>query len=204
MIFNKRLKITHTNIIRLFKLSFLLLSFSLVIMIFFVSTKDDFEKTFLVETKDLNLGSEGNSFQIDSAQLSSLNINGNSFKIKANKIYPFDNRIPIISSNEISGNINLSSDIIIEIKAEKLELNSENSTLKLDGGFEIRNKYFQISGNEILFNFNENIIMCNNGFTFLTQHGQISGGKIKIININKLKQNLIFYINDGVNFKYLL
>ena len=173
-------------------------------MIFFVSTKDDFEKTFLVETKDLNLGSEGNSFQIDNAQLSGLNINGNSFKIKANKIYPFDNKLPIISSNEISGNINLSSEIIIEVKAEKLELNSENSTLKLGGGYEIKNKYFQILGNEILFNFNENIIMSYDGFTFLTQNGQISGGKIKIFNIDKLKQNLIFYINDGVNFKYLL
>ena len=51
-------------------------------MIFFVSTKNDFEKTSLVETKDLNIGSEGNSFQIDNAQLSGLNKLGNSFNIK--------------------------------------------------------------------------------------------------------------------------
>ena len=55
-------------------------------MIFFVSTKNDFEKTSLVETKDLNIGSEGNSFQIDNAQLSGLNKLGNSFNIEAKKI----------------------------------------------------------------------------------------------------------------------
>ena len=65
-------------------------------MIFFVSTKNDFEDTSLVETKDLNIGSEGNSFQIDNAQLSGLNKLGNSFNIKARKIHQIDNKLPII------------------------------------------------------------------------------------------------------------
>ena len=72
-------------------------------MIFFVSTEDNFNNNVLVETIDLNIGSEGTSFQIDNAQLSGLNIFGNSFNIKAKKIYPINKQLPIISSNDILG-----------------------------------------------------------------------------------------------------
>ena len=68
----KDLKISYTNIIKVFKIGAVFLSLSLIVMIFFVSSKNDFENSSLVETKDLNIGSEGNSFQIDGAQLSGL------------------------------------------------------------------------------------------------------------------------------------
>ena len=108
----KGLKISYTNIIKVFKIASVLLSLSIIVMIFFVSSKNDFENSSLVETKDLNIGSEGNSFQIDSAQLSGLNKLGNSFNIKADKINQIDNKLPIISGDEIAGRINLSSEII--------------------------------------------------------------------------------------------
>ena len=96
----KDLKISYTNIIKVFKIVSVFLSLSLIVMIFFVSSKNDFENSSLVETKDLNIGSE-NSFQIDSAQLSGLNKLGNSFNIRADKINQIDNKLPIISGDEI-------------------------------------------------------------------------------------------------------
>ena len=98
-------------------------------MIFFVSFKNDFENSSLVETKDLNIGSEGNSFQIDNAQLSGLNKLGNSFNIRADKINQIDNKLPVISGDEITGRINLSSEILVQIEAKIAELNTKNNTL---------------------------------------------------------------------------
>ena len=55
-------------------------------MIFFVSTNSEFETTSLVETKDFNIGSEGDIFLVDNAKLSGSNKLGNNFNIKAKKI----------------------------------------------------------------------------------------------------------------------
>lgn len=173
-------------------------------MIFFVSTKNDFERTSLVETKDLNIGSEGNSFQIDNAQLSGLNKFGNSFNIKANKINQIDNKLPIISGNDITGRINLSSEILIQIKAKIAELNTKNNILRLHGDFKIKNEKYQINGKEIFFNFEKGSIISNHDVTVLFPNGQINGGKIKIYNSEILGKNLVFFINDGVEIKYSL
>ena len=93
-----------------------------MIMIFFVSTNSDFETTSLVETKDFNIGSEGDIFLVDNAKLSGSNKLGNSFNIKANKINQIDNKLPIISGNKITGDINISSQILLQIKAKTADL----------------------------------------------------------------------------------
>ena len=173
-------------------------------MIFFVSTEDNFNNNVLVETNDLNIGSEGTSFQIDNAQLSGLNIFGNSFNIKAKKIYPINKQLPIISSNDITGSINFSSKILIQVKAKIGELNTENNTLKLDGNFKIENDNFKIEGKEIVLNFKNNQIISNKAVTFKFPNGQIDGGKIKIINSKISEDNIFLSISDGVNIKYLL
>ena len=173
-------------------------------MIFFVSTKNDFEKTSLVETKDLNIGSEGNSFQIDNAQLSGLNKLGNSFNIEAKKINQIDNKLPIISGNEIVGRINLSPEILIKIKAEIAELNTQNNILRLHGDFIIENEKYQINGKEIFFNFEKGSIISNHDIKVLFPNWQIYGGKIEIYNSENSGQNLLFFINDGVKIKYSL
>ena len=173
-------------------------------MIFFVSTKNDFDQTSLVETKDLNIGSEGNSFQIDNAQLSGLNKLGNSFNIKAKKINPIDNKLPIISGDEITGRIYLSSEILIQIKAKTAELNTKNNILRLHGDFKIENEKYQIDGKEIFFNFEKGSIISNHDVTVLFPNWKINGGKIEIYNSKKSEKNLLFFINDGVKIKYSL
>ena len=87
-------------------------------MIFFVSTNSEFETTSLVETKDFNIGSEGDIFLVDNAKLSGSNKLGNNFNIKAKKINQIDNKFQIISGSKISGDINISSQIHIKIKAK--------------------------------------------------------------------------------------
>ena len=87
-------------------------------MIFFVSTNSDFETTSLVETKDFNIGANGDIFLVDNAKLSGSNKLGNSFNIKAKKINQIDNKFPIISGSKITGDINISSQILIQIKAK--------------------------------------------------------------------------------------
>ena len=173
-------------------------------MIFFVSSKNDFENSSLVETKDLNIGSEGNSFLIDSAQLSGLNKLGNSFNIRAYKINQIDNKLPIISGDEITGKINLSSEILIKIKANIAELNTKNNILRLHGDFKIENEKYKINGKEIFFNFETGTILSNQAVTVLFPNWQISGGKIEINNTENSGKNLLFFINDGVKIKYLL
>jgi len=173
-------------------------------MIFFVSSKNDFENSSLVETKDLNIGSEGNSFQIDSAQLSGLNKLGNSFNIKADKINQIDNKLPVISGNEVTGKINLSSEVLIEIKAKIAELNTKNNILRLHGDFKIENEKYQINGKEIFFNFEKGTILSNHKVTVLFPNWQIYGGKIEIYNSENSEKNLLFFINNGVKIKYLL
>ena len=173
-------------------------------MIFFVSSKNDFENSSLVETKDLNIGSEGNSFQIDSAQLSGLNKMGNSFNIKADKINQIDNKLPIISGDDITGRINLSSEVLIQIKAKIAELNTKNNILRLHGDFKIENEKYQINGKEIFFNFEKGTILSNHKVTVLFPNWQIYGGKIEIYNSDNSEKNLLFFINNGVKIKYLL
>jgi len=173
-------------------------------MIFFMSSKNDLEKSSLVETKDLNIGSEGNSFQIDSAQLSGLSKSGNSFNIKADKINQIDNKLPIISGDQITGKINLSSEILIKIKAKIAELNTKNSVLRLHGDFKIENEKYQINGKEIFFNFKKGTILSNHAVTVLFPNWQIYGGKIEIYNSENSGKNLLFFINEGVKIKYLL
>ena len=87
-------------------------------MIFFVSTSSEFENSSLVETMDFNIGSKGDIFLIDNAKLSGSDKLGNSFNIKANKINQIDNKFPIISGSKITGDINISSQILIQIKAK--------------------------------------------------------------------------------------
>ena len=173
-------------------------------MIFFVSSKNDFENSSLVETKDLNIGSEGNSFQIDGAQLSGLNKFGNSFNIKADKINQIDNKLPIISGDEITGRISLSSEVLIQIKAKIAELNTENNILRLHGDFKIENEKYQINGKEIFFNFEKGTILSNHKVTVLFPNWQIYGGKIEIYSSDNSEKNLLFFINNGVKIKYLL
>ena len=197
-------KISYTNIIKVFKIGSIFLSLSLILMIFFISTKNDFEKTSLVETKDLNIGSEGNSFQVDNAQLSGLNKLGNSFNIKAKKINPIDNKLPIISGDEITGRIYLSSEILIQIKAKTAELNTKNNILRLHGDFKIENEKYQINGKEIFFNFEKGTILSNHKVTVLFPNWQIYGGKIEIYNSENSEKNLLFFIDNGVKIKYLL
>ena len=200
----KGLKISYTNIIKVFKIASVLLSFSIIVMIFFVSSKNDFENSSLVETKDLNIGSEGNSFQIDSAQLSGLNKLGNSFNIKADKINQIDNKLPVISGNEVTGKINLSSEVLIEIKAKIAELNTKNNILRLHGDFKIENEKYKINGKEIFFNFEKGTISSNHKVTVLFPSWQIYGGKIEIYNSDNSEKNLLFFIKNGVKIKYLL
>jgi len=173
-------------------------------MIFFVSFKNDFENSSLVETKDLNIGSEGNSFQIDNAQLSGLNKLGNSFNIRADKINQIDNKLPVISGDEITGRINLSSEILLQIEAKIAELNTKNNTLRLHGDFKIENEKYQINGKEIFFNFETGTILSNHAVTVLFPNWQVYGGNIEIYNSENSGKNLLFFINDGVKIKYLL
>ena len=173
-------------------------------MIFFVSSKNNFENSSLVETKDLNIGSEGNSFQIDGAQLSGLNKFGNSFNIKADKINQIDNKLPIISGDDITGRISLSSEILIQIKAKIAELNTKNNILRLHGDFKIENNKYQINGKEIFFNFEKGTILSNHAVTVLFPNWQIYGGKIEIYSSDNSEKNLLFFINNGVKIKYLL
>ena len=175
-----------------------------MIMIFFVSTNSDFETTSLVETKDFNIGSEGDIFLVDNAKLSGSNKLGNSFNIKANKINQIDNKLPIISGNKITGDINISSQILLQIKAKTADLNTKKNILKLYGGFQIINEKYKIFGKEIFFNFKDSIITSNQPLTFLFSKGKIHGGKVKIINSENKENGLLFLIMDGVKIKYLL
>ena len=173
-------------------------------MIFFVSTNSDFETTLLVETKDFNIGSEGNIFLVDNAKLSGSNKLGNSFNIKANKINQIDNKLPIISGNKITGDINISSQILLQIKAKTADLNTQKNILKLYGGFQIINEKYKIFGKEIFINFKDSMITSNKPLTFLFSKGKIHGGKVKIINSENKENGLLFLIMDGVKIKYLL
>jgi len=100
-------------------------------MIFFVSTNSDFETTSLVETKDLNIGSKGDIFLVDNAKLSGSNKLGNSFNIKAKKINQIDNKFPIISGSKITGDINISSQILIQIKAKIADFSASENKPRL-------------------------------------------------------------------------
>ena len=175
-----------------------------MIMIFFVSTNSEFETTSLVETKDFNIGSEGDIFLVDNAKLSGSNKLGNSFNIKANKINQIDNKFPIISGSKITGDINISSQIHIQIKAKTAEINTKSNVLKLYGGFQIINEKYKIFGKEIFFNFKDSTITSNQPLTFLFSKGKIHGGKLKIINSENKENDLLFLIKDGVKIKYLL
>lgn len=173
-------------------------------MIFFVSTSSEFENSSLVETMDFNIGSKGDIFLIDNAKLSGSDKLGNSFNIKANKINQIDNKFPIISGSKITGDINISSQILIQIKAKIAELNTKDNILKLFGGFQIINEKYKIIGKEIFFNFKDSTITSNQPLTFLFSKGEIHGGKLKIINSENKENDLLFLINDGVKIKYLL
>ena len=173
-------------------------------MIFFVSTNSEFETTSLVETKDFNIGSEGDIFLVDNAKLSGSNKLGNNFNIKAKKINQIDNKFPIISGSKISGDINISSQIHIQIKAKTADLNTKSNVLKLYGGFQIVNEKYKIFGKEIFFNFKDSTIVSNQPLTFLFSRGKIHGGKIKIIKSENNGNDLLFLMKDGVEIKYLL
>ena len=162
-------------------------------MIFFVSSKNDFENSSLVETKDLNIGSEGNSFQIDGAQLSGLNKFGNSFNIKADKINQIDNKLPIISGDEITGRISLSSEILIQIKAKIAELNTKNNILRLHGDFKIENDKYEINGKEIFFNFEKGTILSIIKLLFCFQIGKSMEVKLKFI-IQKIQKKTCYFL----------
>ena len=77
------------------------------------------------------------SFLVDNAKLSGSNKLGNSFNIKANKINQIDNKLPIISGNKITGDINISSQILLQIKAKIAEINTKSNVLKLLEGFKL-------------------------------------------------------------------
>ena len=173
-------------------------------MIFFVSTSSEFETTSLVETKDFNFGSEGDIFLVDNAKLSGSNKLGNNFNIKAKKINQIDNKFPIISGSKISGDINISSQIHIQIKAKTADLNTKSNVLKLYGGFQIVNEKYKIFGKEIFFNFKDSTIVSNQPLTFLFSRGKIHGGNIKIIKSENNGNDLLFLMKDGVEIKYLL
>ena len=198
------LKINHSNIIKNSNICSIFISFSLVIMIFFVSTNSEFEITSLVETKDFNIGSEGDIFLVDNAKLSGSNKLGNNFNIKAKKINQIDNKFPIISGSKISGDINISSQIHIQIKAKTADLNTKSNVLKLYGGFQIVNEKYKIFGKEIFFNFKDSTIVSNQPLTFLFSRGKIHGGNIKIIKSENNGNDLLFLMKDGVEIKYLL
>ncbi len=173
-------------------------------MIFFVSTNREFENTSLFKTNDFNIGSEGNIFLVDSAKLSGSNKLGNNFNIKAKKINQIDNKFPIISGSKITGDINISSQMLIQIKAKIADLNTKRNVLKLYGGFQIINEKYKIFGKEIFFNFKDSTITSNQPLTFLFSRGKMHGGKIKIIKSESKKNDLLFLIKDGVKIKYLL
>ena len=200
----KGAKISHSNIIKLFKICSIILSFSLVIMIFFVSTNSDFETTSLVETKDFNIGSKGDIFLVDNAKLSGSNKLGNSFNIKAKKINQIDNKFPIISGSKITGDINISSQILIQVNANIADLNTKSNVLKLYEGFQITNEKYKILGKEIIFDFKDTTIISNQPLTFLFSKGEIYGGNIKIIKSKNNRNDLLFLITGGVKIKYLL
>ena len=173
-------------------------------MIFFVSTSKDFETISLVETKDFNIGSDGDIFLVDNAELSGSNKLGSNFNIKAKKINQIDNKFSIISGTKIYGDINISSKILFQIKAKIAELNTKKNLLKFYGGYQIKNEKYQIIGKEIFFNFKESTILSDQPITFLFSKGKIKGGRIKIIKSEKKGSNLLFLIKDGVKIKYLL
>ena len=173
-------------------------------MIFFVSTTREFENTSLVETKDFNIGSDGDIFLVDNAKLSGSNKLGSSFNIKAKKINQIDNKFPIISGRKITGDINISSQIFIQIKAKIADLNTRRNVLKLYGGFKIINDKYKIYGEEIFFNFKDSSIISDQPLTFLFSNGKIHGGKIKIIKSENKENDFLFLIRDGVKIKYLL
>ena len=173
-------------------------------MIFFVSTNSDFETTSLVETKDFNIGSKGDIFLVDNAKLSGSNKLGNSFNIKAKKINQIDNKFPIISGSKITGDINISSQILIQINAKIADLNTKSNVLKLYEGFKITSEKYKIVGKEIIFDFKYSTIISNQPLTFLFSKGEIYGGNIKIIKPKNNRNDLLFLITDGVKIKYLL
>ena len=140
-------------------------------MIFFVSTNSEFETTSLVETKDFNIGSEGDIFLVDNAKLSGSNKLGNNFNIKAKKINQIDNKFQIISGSKISGDINISSQIHIKIKAKTADLHTKRNELKLYGGFQIVNEKYKIFGKEISAKFfGQNFLAKNFWPTILGQN----------------------------------
>ena len=106
--------------------------------------------------------------------------------------------------NEVTGKINLSSEVLIEIKAKIAELNTKNNILRLHGDFKIENEKYQINGKEIFFNFEKGTILSNHAVTVLFPNWQIYGGKMEIYNSENSEKNLLFFINNGVKIKYLL
>ena len=163
-----------------------------MIMIFFFSTNSDFETTSLVETKDFKIGSEGDIFLVDNAKLSGSNKLGNSFNIKAYKINQINNKLPIISGSKITGDINISSKIHIQIKAKIAEINTKSNVLKLFGGFQIINEKYKLIGKEIFFDFKKSTIISSQPLTFFSQKVRYMEVNLKLL-ILKTKKMIYYF-----------
>ena len=192
---------SYSMIISFAKITFGILALILVGMIFMMSTDDDFGEPISVETKDLDFGS---GFQIDGAHLSGLNVEGDKFNFKVEKINPSNSMLPIIIGENITGIISFNSDNLINITAENATLDTKKNVIELQGNLRLKTKSVQLYGSSILINFNKNTIKSGEKIHLMVPKGSIEAGNIFVTKPGAKGASLKFVMTDGVKLKFLL
>ena len=170
-------------------------------MIFVISSENNFGNPVEVETKDLDFSS---GFQIDGAQLTGLDLDGNQFNFRANKINPINNNLPIISVNNILGSITFASEMLIKIQAEKASFHTKNNVIDLEGKLQLENDTFKLTGSSITINFEKNTLHSHEAIRIFLSNSEIQAGKFEALKSDPNNFHFKFLLENGVKFKYFL
>ena len=195
------LVISYTSIIRFVKILSTLVALVLMTMIFMISSENNFGNPVEVETRDLDFSS---GFQIDGAQLAGLDLDGNRFNFRASKINPINNDLPIISVNDILGSITFTSEMLIQIQAEKANIHTKNNLINLEGELQLENENFRLTGTSITINFEKNALHSNKAIKIFLPNTEIQAGKLKALKSDSNNLHFKFFLENGVKFKYFL
>ena len=166
-----------------------------------ISSENNFGKPVEVETRDLDFSS---GFQVDGAQLTGLDLDGNRFNFRASKINPINNNLPIISVNNILGSITFTSEMLIKIQAEKASIHTKNSVIDLEGKLQLVNDNFKLTGSSITINFKKNSLHSNKAIKILLPNTEIQAGKLEALKSDSNNLHFKFLLENGVKFKYFL
>ena len=170
-------------------------------MIFAISSENNFVKPVEVETRDLDFSS---GFQIDGAQLTGLDLNGNHFNFKARKINPINNDLPIISVNNILGSIIFTSEVLIKIQAEKASFHIKSNVIDLEGKLQLENDSFKLTGSSITVNVERNSLHSDGAVKIFLPKTEIQAGKFEALKTDPNNLHFKFFLENGVKFRHFL